>query len=47
MRYIAELLVGKLLSIALKLLAFGGVIFFGSMFTIAEIIDIILTSKEE
>lgn len=47
MRYIAELLVGKPLSIALRLLAFGGVIFFGSLFTIAEIVDIILTSKGE
>ena len=45
MRYIAELLLGKSIAVVVKLLAFGGVIFFGGMFTVAEIIDIILSHK--
>lgn len=45
MRYIAELLVGKSIATAIKLLAFGGAIFFGGMFTVVEILDIILNHK--
>lgn len=45
MRYIAELLVGKSIATVIKLLAFGGAIFFGGLFTAAEIIDIILNHK--
>ena len=43
MRYIAELLVRYPLVTAIKLLAFGVAIFFGTMITVVEIIDIILT----
>ncbi len=45
MRYIAELLIGKPLKVVVELLAFGAVIFFGGMFTLVEILDIIFKHK--
>lgn len=44
MRYVAELLIFKPLGVVLTFLAATAVFFFGVMFTIVEIVDIILTN---
>ena len=43
MRYIADILIDKPIGVVLTFLSLSAVFFFGVMFTIAEIIDIILS----
>ena len=47
MRYIAEILIGKPLGIVITFMALSCGIFFGVMFTVVEIIDIILHHRDK
>lgn len=47
MRYIAEILIGKPLGMVISFMVLSCGIFFGVMFTVVEIIDIILHHRDK